>query len=168
MRKCISVFVLPFIFAVSQAHALDISISGRVSATPCTVDVDTESKLVELGQIPAQNINTPQAATHWKNFNLLLINCSPTLSTAGVEFSGVPDNGDITAYRNDGTAKNTALQLTNSDHSVVYGSGKMMQVSIDPATHKAIFPLSARIISPQRTATGGSFSAAVNVTFIYQ
>lgn len=152
----------------SAADLVNISVTGRVVASPCVVDIDTVSKQVDLGRAIANNLNQPGGNPIWKDFQLLLTQCPVTTHSATATFSGDIDSTDPTAFKNQGTAGNSALQMTNSDHSVIYGNSSQMTVAVDNSTRQAIFPLSARIFSPSEAATGGTFSAAVSVVFTYQ
>ncbi|BCG09328.1 MULTISPECIES: fimbrial protein [Buttiauxella] len=173
MKKTIAALMLTGISLLcsSEASAADpvnISVTGRVVASPCVVDTDTVSKQVDLGQAIANNLNQPGGNPIWKDFQLLLTQCPAATQSATATFTGVVDSTDPTAFKNQGTAENSALQMTNTDHSVVYGNASQMTVAVDNSTRRAIFPLSARIFSPSENATGGTFSAAVSVVFTYQ
>ncbi|MGB3251996.1 MULTISPECIES: fimbrial protein [Buttiauxella] len=153
---------------VWQANAEDISITGRVVDKPCTIDVDTESKLVNLGTVMFTRLRNAGSGSNWVDFELLLEDCSRSTVSVTASFSGEANIDDITAFKNQGSAKNVALQISNTDHSVIYGDGSQKIVTITTDTHKAIFPLSARIISPLGNGSGGSFRSVVNVDFTYQ
>lgn len=152
----------------SAADRVNINVTGRVVPTPCVVDTDTVSKQVDLGQAIANNLNQPGGDPIWKDFQLLLTQCPAAIQSATATFTGAVHNTDPTAFKNLGTAVNSALQMTNTDHSVIYGKNSQMTVAVDNSTRQAIFPLSARIFSPAAKATGGTFSAAVSVVFTYQ
>jgi minor fimbrial subunit len=160
--------ILSLLLLVGQANAEDISIQGRVIDKPCTIDVNTESQLVYLGRVMVTRLSTAGAGSNWVNFELLLKDCSASTVSVTAAFSGEANIDDATAFKNQGTAPNVALQITNADHSTIYGNGGQMLVPIIPATHKATFPLSARMISPLGGARSGSFRAAVNVDFTFQ
>lgn len=174
MKKTITALILSgaalscYAGMASAADLVNISVTGRVVASPCVVDIDTVSKQVDLGRAIANNLNQPGGNPIWKDFQLLLTQCPATTHSATATFSGDIDSTDPTAFKNQGTAGNSALQMTNSDHSVIYGNSSQMTVAVDNSTRQAIFPLSARIFSPSEAATGGTFSAAVSVVFTYQ
>ncbi|SUW63746.1 putative fimbrial protein SthD [Buttiauxella agrestis] len=173
MKKTITALIfsgaaLCYTGIASAADPVNISVTGRVLASPCVVDTDTVSKQVDLGQAIANNLNQPGGNPIWKDFQLLLTQCPATTQSATATFTGVVDSTDPTAFKNQGTAGNSALQMTNTDHSVIYGNASQMTVAIDNSTRQAIFPLSARIFSPSENATGGTFNAALSVVFTYQ
>ena len=153
---------------VGQANAEDISIQGRVVDKPCTIDVDTESKLVNLGTVMATRFRNAGSASNWVDFELLLRDCSSSTVSVTATFSGEPNVDDATAFKNLGSANNSALQMSNAEHTVIYGSGSQKIVPIIADTHQAIFPLSARIISPLGNVRSGTFRSVVNVDFTFQ
>lgn len=168
MQRYLYLLILSLLLLVGQANAEDISIHGRVVDNPCTIDVDTESKQIYLGRPGVGDLKIAGLGTRWVNFELLLIDCPGSLSSVTATFSGEEDVNDARAFKNLGASRNVALQMTNSDHSVIYGNASQKVVALDISTLRAIFPLSARIISPLGNATIGSFNAVVNVDFTYQ
>ncbi|KFC81315.1 fimbrial protein [Buttiauxella agrestis] len=168
MQRYCYLIILSFLMIIGQANAEDISIHGRVVDKPCTVDIDTEYKQIDLGKVIAHNIREAGTGGGWTNFDLLLEDCSASTPFVTAYFVGEPDVNDNNAFKNYGSGANVALQITNADHSVVYGNGSIKVVSINMSTRKATFPLSARIISPLGNAKGGTFNSIVNVDFIYQ
>jgi minor fimbrial subunit len=149
------------------AGATDINLSGVVVASPCTVDADTVSKLVEFDQIHSRNLVTAGSGGEWQDFQLLLTACPAGTQEATVTFSGVEDGDDVTAFENSGTAGNVALRLADSTHSVNYSNGSSVTANV-AADRTATFPLAARIFTPLGSVSGGSFASAVNVDFTYQ
>ncbi|OAT31837.1 FimG family fimbrial adaptor subunit [Buttiauxella brennerae ATCC 51605] len=168
MREYGSLFILPLVLLVGPSNAEDISIEGRIVSTPCSVDVDTQDKLINFGRVANSTLSPPNQGSRWNNFELVLLNCAAYLQQATATLSGTPDIIDPTAFKNRGNAINVALRLTNTDHSVIYQNESQMTVPVDGVTHKAVFPMSARIISPLQIAGAGTFRAVVNVSFTYQ
>ena len=168
MQRYRYLLILSLLFFVGLANAEDISIHGRVVDKPCTIDVDTESKLVNLGRLMVVRLRNAGSGSDWVNFELLLKDCSSSTVSVTATFSGEPDINDATAFKNLGTASNVALQMSNADHSVIYGTASQKIVPITTDTHKAIFPLSARIISPLGNVKSGTFRSVVNVDFTFQ
>lgn len=173
MNKLMKTLILSAssLFLVGYATATDmvnISVTGRITATPCMVDTDSITKQVDMGQTIAHNLNHASGIPVWKDFQLLLVSCPRDTHWATATFSGEADSNDPTAFKNLGAAENVALQMTNTDHSVIYSNASQMKVAIDDSTRRGVFPLSARIVSPSLNATGGSFNAAISVTFTYQ
>lgn len=160
--------ILQLVFMTGQVKAADITIQGQVVSTPCIVDVDTQSKHIELGKVISHNLKERGSGSNWTDFHLLLSGCAANLLNVTATFTGMPNENSADTYRNQGTARDVSLQMTSADHRTIYGTGSSMTVNIDGVTHKAKFPLSARIVSPAGDAKGGTFSAAVSVHFIYQ
>lgn len=157
---------LPFCLMVCMTDASEISLTGKVIANPCIVDTNTRSKQVELPKGQIRRLATAGTGGEWVDFQLQLNECPAYLTQATVNFSGTPDNNDSKAFKNNGTSKNIALQLKAQD--TLYGNGMSLRSPIDAKTHKAYFPLSARMYTPTGGASSGTFNSVVNLTFTYQ
>ncbi|WP_407438867.1 fimbrial protein [Lelliottia sp.] len=163
------IFMLPLLSIVAIANATDLNISGKVVASPCTVDTASVSKEVELPRLQAHSLADAGTGGEWVDFNLDLNNCPVSTSQATATFSGTPDANDSTAYKNTGTASNVALQLSAKDDAdTLYANGSNMKADINSSTHSATFPLSARMYSPTGGVTQGTFISVVNISFTYQ
>lgn len=143
-----------------------LSISGKVVSGTCTVDVNTVDRTIDLGSIQSFDLRRPTSGGEWVDFTLEVNQCPVGLAFATAKFSGDPDADDVTTYKNTGTSTSTSLQL--GARTTIYGNGTSMKSSIDSSTHKATFPLSARIYSANGNATSGTFRSVVNLTFTYQ
>ncbi|MBS3045962.1 fimbrial protein [Enterobacter mori] len=162
-------FILSLLAMTSMAEAVDINISGKVTASPCTVDTQSVSKEVELPKLQTHSLEDAGTGGDWVNFSLDLNNCPESTSQASATFTGTADAKDATAYKNTGTATNIALQLAAQNQtSTLYGNGSTMKVDIDASTHKATFPLAARMYTPEGGVSQGTFVSVVNVSFTYQ
>ncbi|MFO6296571.1 fimbrial protein [Rahnella selenatireducens] len=159
------VFAILFITTTASAADTAINIQGKVIASPCVVNSDTINKLVELPKVEARSFSAGSGGD-WVDFDLDLENCPVYLKSAVARFSGVPDENEATMYKNDGSAKNIALQM--SARTTNYGNGSMMKVDVKSSTHSATFPLSARMYSPKGDVGKGTFSSTVGVDFTYQ
>jgi len=166
MKFLLSLMALTFV--TCGLHAEELSFSGRILARPCTVDTGTVNKTVELGQGRASEMKTAGAGGEWADFELLLTNCPAATIGATATFSGTPDAEDGTAFKNTADATGIALRLASRDRATTYQNDSTMTQTIDTTTHKATFPLSARMFSPKGNPTSGQFAAAVNVSFTYQ
>jgi minor fimbrial subunit len=160
-------FLLPMLIA-QCGIAADITISGKVVASPCVVDATSFNQPVDLGQDDAHNLNQPGAGSQWQPVQLSLNNCPATTTYSTANFSGDAAVGYSDGYKNQGTAANVVLQLASADHSTLYGSGSAMTLPISPSTRSATFLLAARMYAPFSSAQSGTFKSTVNVTFTYQ
>lgn len=151
----------------SSSWAMDINLSGVVVATPCTIDTNTQNKLVQFDQLNSRHLVAAGSAGDWKEFQLLLTDCPESTNKATVMFNGVESNDDTTAFANAGSAGSVALRLMDSNHLTAYGNGSSLTVDV-ASDRTATFPMSARIFTPLGSVTAGSFSSTVNVAFTYQ
>lgn len=145
-----------------------LNLSGTVVASPCTIDTDTVDKLVQFQSLQRMDLVTAGAGGEWQDFALQLSNCPMGTQQVTVTFLGAADDDDTTAWKNNGTATQVALRLTNNLHSTIYSKGSTQQVNVDTLTGKATFPLSARIFTPTGNAGAGTFRSVVNLDFTWQ
>lgn len=146
----------------------NITISGNVVASPCTVDTDTQNKLVELGSMQKRDLTQAGDGGAWKDFTLLVKDCPAGTGKVTATYTGLADNQDGSGWKNSGTASNVALHVTSPDHSQTISNGTQQQVNVNTATQSASFPLSARMYTPQGNAQAGTFSSVINVEFTWQ
>ncbi|CAI2418868.1 MULTISPECIES: fimbrial protein [Serratia] len=146
--------------------AAEVTISGRITAMPCTVDASVNQTL-DLGKVQRRDLQQAGTGSPWKPFSLTLSSCPPSTSTATVTFTGTPDSADSNAFISSGTATGVALQLSKADGSLILANNASLSVTIDSA-RKAAFPLAARIYSPKGLSGSGTFSSVVQVNLSYQ
>ncbi|WP_318587691.1 fimbrial protein [Enterobacter hormaechei] len=48
-----------------------LTLTGKVVASPCTVDIDTINKTVDLGTLQRRDLQTAGEAGEWQDFDLL-------------------------------------------------------------------------------------------------
>lgn len=142
-----------------------INVTGRITASPCTVDTSTVSQTVDLGRVYGKDL-APGKGSEWKTFQLTLSKCPSNWKQATVTFTGnpAPDNN---YYANSGSATGVVLQISDSGHSTSYGNGDTLTETID-ASRNAVFPLEARMFNPGGTIGTGDFNAVLEVDFSYQ
>lgn len=160
-------FCLTLFSAAAQADP-SITVSGKVVASPCTVDTDTVNKIVDLGSLQRRDLQTAGEGGEWQNFDLLLTNCPAGTTRVTATLSGTPDSDDATAWKNSGTSEKMALRIASRDHSQTVASGDSLDQNVNISTRSASFPLSARMFTPQGSATAGTFQALMNVDFTWQ
>ncbi|MBI3311772.1 MAG: type 1 fimbrial protein, partial [Serratia liquefaciens] len=94
--------------------AAAVTISGRVTATPCTVDASFNQTL-DLGKLQQRDLQQAGTGGPWKAFSLTLSSCPPSTSKVTLTFTGTPAPDDSNAFASSGTATGVALQLSNAD-----------------------------------------------------
>lgn len=164
-----STLLMIIVGLISHAvQATDLNISGTVVASPCTVDTASVSQEVDFGQLRSTDLKEAGTASVWQPFEVKLINCPQSTTTAKVTFSGIPAAEDATLYANTGTASNVAVQMApNADKSQVLGNTSSMTVNID-AQHNATYALAGRLYSVNGNTGPGTFSGIVQMNFTYQ
>ncbi|MEX6382914.1 fimbrial protein [Providencia hangzhouensis] len=68
--------------------------------------------------------------SNWNTFNISLNNCSSFINQVKLTFTGTADTADAASlYKNQGTAKNLAVQLQNGNGTTALGNQKSITSS---------------------------------------
>lgn len=145
-----------------------LTLSRNVVASPCTIDTNTVNKTVELGTVQRRDLQTAGEGGEWQDFDLLLTNCPTGTTKVTAMLSGTVDTQDATAWKNSGTSTNMALRIASRDRSQAVAPGDSLDQNVNISTRSATFPLSARMFTPQGSATAGTFQSVMNVDFTWQ
>lgn len=155
-----------YLATITATHATSIIMSGKVLPSPCVVNSDSVSKLIEFQKVEARSMSDAGSTGDWVDFDLNLEDCPVYLTSATAVFSGEPDTDDKNTYKNTGTATNISLQLASRTN--FYGNGTTLKTTINSTKHTALFPLSARMYSAKGNVGKGTFASVVFVNFTYQ
>lgn len=154
---------------INAVQATEIHLSGTVVASACTVDTGTKDQTVTFEQARAVNYSRVGDTSEWQDFALTLSACPVSTQQVTALFSGEADGDDITKFANaQGSASGMALQIMTRDHLTEISPAGELAVKVDADSHRAIFPLSARMYTPTGKVTSGEFNTTVQLTFTYQ
>lgn len=157
------------IFGVHTVQAADITISGTVVASACTVDTGTKDQTVTFEQARAVDYPNVGDTSEWQDFELTLSACPLSTTKVTALFSGDADSDDTTKFANaQGSASGMALQLMTRDHQTEISPQSTLAVNVDKDSRRALFPLSARMYTPTGRVKSGEFQTTVQLTFTYQ
>ncbi|MEY1273555.1 fimbrial protein [Proteus mirabilis] len=173
MIKVMKIFILINSMMVSlfssAGDTVKLQFYGNIKAATCNVS-GSKNINIDLKQMPDSLFNTVSSSSVWNDFNIKLIDCSPGVSQVKLTFSGTPDNADVNnLYKNEGTAKNIAVQLQNknSNGEILLGNGKNLYIAVNGKPSVTV-PLRTRAFSKLGNATPGTVSAKITATLIYQ
>ncbi|EOL9133017.1 TPA: type 1 fimbrial protein [Enterobacter cloacae] len=150
------------------ATNVTLNIEGNIYDTTCQVDSASQNMVVDLGQAVASDFKDIGDTGPWKNFDLKLTNCPPTLTVATISVDGPRDTDHPFKFANSGTAKGVALELADRLDYIVLAPEARFSVVIDAGTHTADFPMAARYYATALPVTAGTFNSVVQATFTYQ
>lgn len=154
-------------FSHPLTESTTLSITGRITLGPCIVDNATANQTVDLDTAFLSSDLVANHGSEWKTFHLDLKSCPTGLSTGTVTFTGTAASQG-TAFANSGSAKGIVLQLSNADHTMLYGNGDSVAQDID-ASRNVQFQFAARMFNPGNVEVSkGDFMAAIQVDFTYQ
>ncbi|ECH9258718.1 type 1 fimbrial protein [Salmonella enterica subsp. enterica] len=160
------------LWAIGTAHcarATDIDLSGKVVASACIVDTNTREQTVTFEQARAVDYTEVGKTSEWQDFELTLSSCPVSTRQVTALFSGNADDVDTTKFANtQGSASGMALQLMTRDRQTEISPEGTLVVKVDNESHKAVFPLSARMYTPTGQVSAGEFQTIVQLTFTYQ
>ena len=168
-RLLVKIAMLGMLFPFcSMAADITINVSGKVVASPCTID-NSGIYNIDLGQnILAATLKQANSYSLWKVFNITLSNCPSGTTKVTATFSGTADGNNSTMYANatgTGYAQNVAIQLQNSAAGTNVGNGSTMTVDVENSN--ATFPLHARVYSAKGGGTPGNITASVMLNMSY-
>lgn len=155
---------------ISLAHADDIQIQmkGNIYANTCSVDSASQDMTVDLGHAALSDFKDVGDTGAWKNFDLTLSKCPPTVTLATATFHGQADSEHPTKFASTGTAGGLALELADPQDRITLAPQASFSVLVNQSDHTVDFPLAARYYATSMPVTAGTFSSVVQVTFIYQ
>lgn len=168
----IKITVIPILlminFDVQSADNININITGKVIASPCTID-NSGTYNVDFGKnVSASTLATSGSSSAWKAINITLSNCPAGTTKVTAVFSGTSDAEDNNLYANavgSAYAKRVAIQLQDQSGTNV-GNGTSLTENV--STDRIVtFPLQARLYTVNGGATPGTISSQVlfNVTY---
>ncbi|CNG80128.1 putative fimbrial protein [Yersinia enterocolitica] len=112
-KKLIVTSLLAASVFASAANAANgtINVTGKITASPCSIDTAKSTATLDLGSI---NLNSKDTIPAEKEITISLKDCPFTAQTATVKFTGTADGDN---FKFDGGAKGYALQLIDIDGS---------------------------------------------------
>lgn len=159
-----SVLACFILFNIYSVNAEDITIQGTVVPGACNVSPSDMAFTFE--DLYSGNLAKAGSSSQWIDFNVTLTDCPVGTEKVLMKISGVPAD-DATYFANTKDALNVLLQLTDPTHLFNYSNGSVVQTDVDNS-HRAAFPLSARIYSPQGNGGSGDFESVITLDFTYQ
>ncbi|HIE0436245.1 TPA: fimbrial protein [Proteus mirabilis] len=169
MRLFLLITTIGISFFSSAGSTVTLQFSGNIKAATCNVS-GSKNINIDLKQMPESLFNKVNSSSVWNDFSIKLIDCSPGVNQVKLTFSGTPDNADVNnLYKNEGTAKNIAVQLQNknSNGEIPLGNGKNLYIAVNGKPSVTV-PLRTRAFSKLGNATPGTVSAKITATLIYQ
>lgn len=153
-----------------SATATDVSLSieGNIYGTACQLDGVSHNLVVDLGQAVASDFKEVGDVGTWKNFDVTLSNCPPTLTLATIEIDGNRDKIHPFKFANIGTATGVALELADRPDMILLAPESRFNTAIDATTHTADFAMAARYYTSKVPVTAGTFNSVVQFTLTYQ
>ena len=161
--------VLMFLISCGvSATDVTLNVVGNIYDTACVVDSASQNMVVNLGQAVANTFKNVGDTGEWKNFDLTLSKCPPSLMMATVSVDGKADDRHPTKFANTGTATGLALELADRTDFITLAPQSSFNALIDSNTHTVDFPMAGRFYTTSTPVSAGTFSSVVQVTFTYQ
>ncbi|WP_302796255.1 fimbrial protein [Hafnia paralvei] len=152
-----------------------VNFKGKISDAPCSVSIPSSNQVVDLGTVPAADLNASGLKSTAKNFQIDLLNCSAAAKSVTVTFGGSSPTGKDALFSissPDGTAAGTVA--TNVGIEVADSKG----VDIKPNVASSSITLTPSIASQSLyftanyqaygVATTGDANATSDFTLTYQ
>lgn len=161
---------------VANAQTATLSITGRITSTPCTISVDSA---VAIGEVPITEFSSSAVprSQYWKDFTVTLGACEiSTLQAASLRFTGTTAFGDasilaLTAGAETATGFGVQVQTKDTTH----GSGTNVRMDGTQAyafnvnSTKNTFVFTSYYIHPSNAPSmrSGTANAAATITLSY-
>ncbi|MEY1197450.1 fimbrial protein [Providencia rettgeri] len=148
------------------ASTVTLNFTGNIRAATCNITGGNNID-IDLKNISADVFRNASSGSSWNTFNISLNNCSSFINQVKLTFTGTADTADTASlYKNQGTAKNLAVQLQNGNGTTALGNQKVLQVPTNGQANINI-PLRTRAFSSLGNATPGTISANITATITY-
>lgn len=123
-----SILILAFVIVSGMTNSVmaadgTIHFTGSISDQTCTVESNSQSLNVDLGQVAQAALNGAAGIkASPSSFTLILSECPDTVAGASVKFDGTPDelNKNLLALDDDtGVATGVGIEIANSDGTAI-------------------------------------------------
>ncbi|MCY1697938.1 fimbrial protein [Lelliottia sp. SL45] len=169
VKTIVTAFFVVLLISASNAFADEgtaLNISANIVASPCTLSEDTVHGKVPLGSFYTNELSNRGDATGWVPFALKLTECPVTTTAVSVVFTGDADESNPDFFKNMGSSSHVAIEIKDTGGSIVR-NGATRTITVNPS-HDAVLDLQSRMVTPQGSATAGSVTGLVELSFSYQ
>lgn len=165
-KKLLLLSSLIFSGNLFAASTVTLNFTGNIRAATCNITGGNNID-IDLKNISADVFRNASSGSNWNTFNISLNNCSSFINQVKLTFTGTADTADAASlYKNQGTAKNLAVQLQNDNGTTALGHQKVLQVPTNGQANIDI-PLRTRAFSSLGNATPGTISTNITATITY-
>ena len=165
-----SVSAILFAGNIYAADNVNINVTGKVIASPCTtINGGSNALNVDLGQtIQASSLAAAGAGSTLKTFDLPVTGCPASTTNVKVTFTGTPDATDATLWSNSAAqpAANTAVELSQQTTDTILSNYSSLIGAVDAGS--TTFKLQARVLSQAGSVMPGDVSSVIVASFEYQ
>lgn len=162
-------FLITTLIISTSSFASDnitLNFSGDIRISTCNISSGNNVN-VDLKNIPAVNFEKANSASDWNKFYINFTNCSTAINQIKLTFTGVSDTADVNSlYKNQGTAKNIAVQLESGTGVVKLGNQKSLFITLSGRKEVSLL-LRTRAFSPSGRGMPGTISAKVTANIVY-
>lgn len=107
---------------MAQGENANITVTGKIKASACMVDVDSKSFTVEMGKHKTNEFKNVGDSTSPVNFEILLTECPATTTKALIKLDGIADANNPNLIRIDsgeGTAQGIGIAVYDSKGNIL-------------------------------------------------
>lgn len=155
---------------IYAADSVNINVTGKVIASPCTTLNGGAGALnVDLGQsLQASSFEEAGSGSAMTTFDLPVTGCPASTSNVKVTFTGTPDPTDTTLWANNAAqpAANTAVELSEQTTGDILSNNSSLIGEVEGGN--TTFKLQARVYSTAGEVMPGDVSSAIVASFEYQ
>lgn len=173
MKKTLIALALisaPVLMSTANAADGSINFTGNITDAACTVDTNSASQTVTLGNVSSAAFNAVGSTAAPTKFDIKLTNCPETVTSAAVKFDGTINatNSDLLSVSSDSTATGVGIAIyeANSSTQVPMLTSSASQ-TIDSTLATNTLSFVAKYMATAATVTAGSANAVTDFTIIY-
>jgi minor fimbrial subunit len=173
LKKSLALLVLTSGVQQALAEPVQVNISGKVIASPCTVDTANSNLNVNLGDYKAAELEVAGMYSKQEGiFNIALKDCPASTRKVTATFSGTADKDEPKMFSNTGTASGIAVKIKklrdNWTDESINPNGGVWVADVTSITQSVNFVFSSTLYSKTGTVTPGTVNSTMQVTFTYQ
>lgn len=163
------------VFGAQAASSNQITFTGKVIESACTISVNDGNASLDLGSTVASDIATAGQTGAPKEFNISLADCPEAAAgvptKAFIKFSGDTD-GNTSYFKNTSSsetpATNTGVMLKDSKGAAINNNDGNAAIDLPAAGGNVDLTYTAMLVATANTPTQGDVSSTLTYTVSYE
>lgn len=168
---CLALSLASLVSASVIAADGTVNFKGKISDAPCSVSIPSSNQDVQLGTVPAADLNASGLKSPQKSFQIDLLNCSAAAKSVTVTFGGSSPVANPALFNVSSStgmaASNVGIEITDSKGVDIKPNVASSTISLTPSIASQSLFFTANYQS-YGIATVGDADATSDFTLTYQ